>query len=108
MNSENPPVPPENGTPAAKIIPSGYSLSQNYPNPFNPTTTIGYDLPERTFVKLTVSDVLGNQVAILVNNFQEQGYHVATFNANELGSGVYFYRLSTSYFSDVKRLILLK
>lgn len=90
------------------IIPTGYALNQNYPNPFNPTTIISYQLPTTAFVRLRVFDVLGNQVASLVNNEQHAGYYNVTFNANKLTSGIYFYRLEAGTYSETKKLMLVK
>lgn len=84
------------------------SLSQNYPNPFNLSTTIRYGLPARSHVSLTVFNILGQHVAVLQNGEQEAGYHDVKFNAANLSSGVYFYRLQESTFVETKRLLLLK
>lgn len=89
-------------------IPKEYGLNQNFPNPFNPTTVINYQLPVNSFVTLKVCDVLGREVATLVNGRQDAGYYNATFNAANLSSGVYFYRLQADNFSQVKKLLLLK
>ncbi len=74
--------------------PSEYSLAQNYPNPFNPSTKIKYYLPEVAFVKLKVYNILGKEVSSLVNKNQQAGSYEYTFNADDLPSGVYFYRLT--------------
>lgn len=89
-------------------IPNGFALKQNYPNPFNPLTVISYQIPTSTFVRLKVFDVIGNEVASLVNSEQHAGFYNVTFNANNLSSGIYFYRLETSGFSETKKLILIK
>ncbi|MDP3582439.1 MAG: T9SS type A sorting domain-containing protein, partial [Ignavibacteria bacterium] len=89
-------------------IPTEYSLNQNYPNPFNPTTTIEYALPKSGAVKLVVYDVLGREVAELVNKDLDAGYHKVDFNAASISSGVYFYSIKTGDFASVKKLILLK
>jgi hypothetical protein len=83
-------------------------LRQNYPNPFNPSTTISYDLPANNFVTLKVYDILGKEVATLVNGFQTRKRHEVTFNGAGLASGVYFYRLQTALFSEVKKMVLVK
>ena len=85
-----------------------YSLSQNYPNPFNPNTTISYTLLQSGLVKLKVYDILGKEMAVLVNEEQSTGNHKIEFNGTNLPSGVYFYRLTTGDFTDTKKLILLK
>jgi hypothetical protein len=72
-------------------IPSTFALLQNYPNPFNPTTAIKYELSEDSFVKLTIYDLVGNEVQTLVNSPNSAGYHTAVFNAEGMPSGVYFY-----------------
>lgn len=91
-----------------KDIPKDFSLSQNYPNPFNPTTTINYSIKESGLVCLKVYDVLGTEVASLVNETKEPGNYSVTFNAANLPSGMYVYILSTGNFVDTKKLILLK
>ncbi len=85
-----------------------FSLSQNYPNPFNPTTTINYSLQQRSFVQLSVYDLLGKEVAKLVNKEQSIGNYKVEFNASTLRSGIYFYRLQGDNYSETKKLILLK
>ncbi len=88
--------------------PTRYYLSQNYPNPFNPTTTIEFSTPERSHVSLKVYDVLGNQVASLVDGWMESTNHKVVFNAANLASGIYYYTLTTGNFTSTKKLILLK
>jgi hypothetical protein len=102
------PPPPPDGKETAIAIPKTYGLSQNYPNPFNPTTSINYALPQSAHVKLEVFNTLGEQVALLVNEQQQAGYHTAVLQGNALASGVYFYRISAGSFMDVKKLILMK
>jgi hypothetical protein len=85
-----------------------YSLSQNYPNPFNPTTTIEFTLPETQNVKLIVYDVLGREVARLVDGRLQAGAHNVTFKAAQHASGMYFYRLEAGDFVQTKKLMLLK
>jgi hypothetical protein len=85
-----------------------YNLEQNYPNPFNPTTTINYSLKTAGEVTLKVYDILGTEVASLVNERQEEGSYNVEFNASELPSGIYFYTLTSENFMDTKKLILLK
>jgi M6 family metalloprotease-like protein len=88
--------------------PTEYSLMQNYPNPFNPTTTISYSVPKNGLVTLKVYDILGKEVAELVNETKETGNYSVTFNASELPSGIYFYTLTSGNFMATKKLILLK
>jgi hypothetical protein len=85
-----------------------YSLSDNYPNPFNPSTVINYAIKEAGLVKIKVYDILGNEVAVLVNETKEAGYHSVKFNASKLPTGVYIYTLQSGSFSDVKKMILVK
>ncbi len=96
-------------------LPEKYSLSQNYPNPFNPTTNIGYRIPKFAFVTMNVYNVLGQEVASLVNGVKRPGNYVVQFNGSGLASGVYFCKLSTSPVSGkatdiakVRKMILLK
>ena len=85
-----------------------YCLYQNFPNPFNPTTKIKYKIPEFSNVKLTVYDVLGKEIKILVNEEKPAGNYAVEFNGTGLPSGVYFYRIETAKYSDTKKFVLLK
>ncbi len=89
-------------------IPARFALSQNYPNPFNPSTVIEYQLPVSSRVSLRVYDVLGREVATLVDQRQNAGYYSVTFNAGKLPSGVYLYRIAADKFSAVQKLVLVK
>ncbi len=89
-------------------MPASYSLSQNYPNPFNPSTTIRYALPHSSHVTLVVYDALGRRVAELVNGTIEAGYHDVVFDARTLASGVYFYKLETADFVQVRKLMMIR
>jgi hypothetical protein len=97
-----------------ETIPSKFSLSQNYPNPFNPETAISYKLPAASKVSIKVYDVLGREVATLVDEYKQAGSYNVTFNARhlersrEIQSGVYFYRLQTGSFSETKKMLLIK
>jgi len=88
-------------------VPCGFSLKQNYPNPFNPSTTIAYTISNREKVSLKVYDVLGKEIATLVNEVKPAGSYSVIFDGR-LASGIYFYRLQAGSFSDVKRMVLLK
>lgn len=89
-------------------IPEKFNLSQNYPNPFNPVTNISFSLPKSGFVSLKVFDVMGREVASLVNKDVTAGSYTVDFDASRLSSGVYFYRLTSGEFSDTKKLMLIK
>jgi hypothetical protein len=88
--------------------PVGFQLDQNYPNPFNPTTVIGYRLAAGSHVTLKVIDVLGREVATLVSERQSEGSYSVTFQASNLPSGIYFYRLQTGSFTQTRKMILLR
>jgi uncharacterized protein YfaQ (DUF2300 family) len=92
----------------SSTAPKTFLLEQNYPNPFNPSTTIRYQLPVASEVKLEVYDVLGKKVATLVSERQAAGYYQYVWNANGLTSGVYFYRLQAGTFTQTKKMILVK
>ena len=85
-----------------------YTLFQNYPNPFNPSTKISFNLPSREFVTLKIYNALGSEVAILLNEDLDAGFHEINFNASGLTSGVYFYEISTGDFAETKKMLLLK
>jgi len=91
-----------------EIVANDFNLEQNYPNPFNPSTTINYSIAERSAVTLKVYDVLGNEVANLVNTTQEAGLHSVNFDASSLSSGLYIYTLNTGNFTSSKKMMLLK
>lgn len=89
-------------------VPAKYDLSQNYPNPFNPSTVINYSIPKSGLVTLSVYNLLGQEVATLVNEQQAAGSYKATFNASQFSSGVYFYTLKSNSITLTKKMILLK
>jgi len=89
-------------------IPDSFSMEQNYPNPFNPTTTIGFGIKNKSNVKIIVLNVIGEEVAVILNEEKDAGYHQAEFNAVNLPSGVYFYRIIAEDFIQTKKMILLK
>jgi hypothetical protein len=90
------------------ILPRGYSLSHNYPNPFNPTTMIQYDLPFATFVTMRIFDVLGQEVAVLLQEYKKAGRYTVAFDAEDLPSGIYLYQMQTDDFAETKKLLLLR
>ncbi|HLT23485.1 MAG TPA: T9SS type A sorting domain-containing protein [Ignavibacteria bacterium] len=89
-------------------IPSEYILYQNYPNPFNPTTNINYELRIKSKVKLTIYDISGRTVQVLVNHLQAPGMYQYTFNGADITSGIYFYKLETENYTDTKKMMLVK
>ena len=88
--------------------PLTFSLEQNYPNPFNPSTNINYSVPETGSIKLSIYSVIGEQVAVLVDEIVQAGFNEVTFDASNLPSGAYFYRLQTGSFVETKKMMLLK
>jgi len=89
-------------------IPQSYSLSQNYPNPFNPSTSISFDIPNASQVKLTLYSILGAEIKVLANEFISPGRYRVSLDAGALPSGTYFYRLETGSFTETKKMILIK
>ncbi len=89
-------------------IPKTYNLSQNYPNPFNPETVISYQLPSPAHVILSIFNVNGQEVITLVSEYKAAGNHKISFNANNLSSGVYYYRIKTNAYTQIKKMVLLK
>ncbi|MBU0476304.1 MAG: T9SS type A sorting domain-containing protein [Bacteroidetes bacterium] len=90
------------------LVPNEVQLNQNYPNPFNPSTVISYSIPSRSNVSLKIYDLVGKEIASLVNKEQEAGAYQTKFDATELSSGIYFYKLITDYYSETKKMIFLK
>lgn len=108
---ELPPPPPgeQSGDgKSARDIPSKFALEQNYPNPFNPVTMVRYQLPEDCRVTLKVYNTLGEEVAVLVNGMQTAGYRSVEFDAGNLASGVYIYRLSAGSFTEVRKMLVIR
>jgi hypothetical protein len=95
-------------TDAGEVLPTQYRLDQAYPNPFNPNTTIPYALRETGHTRLAVYNVLGQQVALLVDDVRQAGEHRVTFDGRRLGSGVYFYRLEAGDFVKTRKVVLMK
>ncbi|HQJ45705.1 MAG TPA: T9SS type A sorting domain-containing protein [Ignavibacteriaceae bacterium] len=89
-------------------VPVSYSLEQNFPNPFNPETEISFSLAKSDNVTLKVYNILGSEVATLVNEFLEAGKHTIKFNASDLTSGVYLYTIKSGNFTATRKMILMK
>lgn len=85
-----------------------YSLSQNYPNPFNPTTNIKFSIPKSTFVRLVVTDLLGKEVNVLINDFKLAGNYSVDFDAGSISSGIYFYSLTADDYTETKKMLFVK
>jgi hypothetical protein len=90
------------------LSPENFGLAQNYPNPFNPVTTIQYSIPQRSSVTLKVYDILGNEISLLVNEEKDRGVHTVNFDASQLASGIYFYKLQAGSFVETKKMIIIK
>ena len=101
---------PYNTTAVNDVKPAvqSFQLEQNYPNPFNPSTTIKYTIVKPELVKIAIYNALGQKVEVLVNEVKETGSYTVSFNASSIASGVYFYRIETSQYSQVKKMILVK
>ena len=89
-------------------IPTEYTLHPAYPNPFNPITTITYSIPEPTDVTIRVYDILGKQIAELINDYIPSGNHQVRWNADNKSTGVYFIKMSTHTFTQTQKVILVK
>jgi hypothetical protein len=89
-------------------VPQHFMLEQNYPNPFNPTTIIKFELPKSSAVRLSVYDMLGREVSVLVNERRDAGVHEVTFDASALPSGVYFYRVQAGSYVETRKLCLVR
>ena len=85
----------------------GFYLNQNYPNPFNPTTIITYHLNKKSYVRLSIYDISGRFIMALIDKSQIAGEHSVTFNAKDLSSGVYIYRLKTNFFEQSRKMVLI-
>ncbi len=100
-------VAPEEGLPS-NDMPHNFFLGQNYPNPFNPTTAIQFSIPKSSFVTLQLADVLGKEIRVLISEQLQAGKYRINWNAEDLPSGVYFYRLKVGNFMNTKKTVLLK
>jgi hypothetical protein len=89
-------------------IPNNHNLAQNYPNPFNPITHIEFQIPDNQFVSLKILNLLGQEIATLVNENKPAGKYTVIWNASGFASGVYFYQLQAGGFSETRKLILMK
>jgi hypothetical protein len=89
-------------------IPNKFTLEQNYPNPFNPTTTIRYTIPSAASVQLKIYNVLGNEIATIVNEELPPGNYTVEYDASNLPSGIYFYTLTTNDITETKKMTLIK
>ena len=94
-------------------LPQAYALRQNYPNPFNPTTTIAYDIPEASHVRISIYNLLGQEVRTLVNSHHEAAYHKVQWNGltnagAPVASGMYIYRIEAGEFSAIRKLVIMK
>ena len=93
---------------ASVVHPSYFRLNQNYPNPFNPSTTISFNIPTKSFVTMKVYNNLGREVATIISEEMSAGSYSKQWNASALSSGIYFYRLHAGFFTETKKLVLLK
>jgi hypothetical protein len=89
-------------------VPDKFKLYQNYPNPFNPYTTIEFDIIKRGNVRIVLYDILGKEVKTIVNEVVEPGKYRVTYSAENLASGLYFYKMTSGDFTDVKRMVIMK
>ena len=96
------------GSPINQTGPEDYKLYQNYPNPFNPSTKISYKINQEGFVKLSVFNLVGQEIESLVNEYQAAGKYDIEFNAKDLPSGIYLYKLQVNGYTSVKRMTLIR
>ena len=101
-------IDPVSSVEGNNVIVNNFKLDQNYPNPFNPSTIISYSIPQNSFVTLKVYDVLGNEVATLINETKSAGKYDVNFNASNLSNGVYLYSIKTDNFKSTKKMLLMK
>jgi len=105
--SDLPEITTSVGSDVSEVV-NGFMLYQNYPNPFNPTTKISWQSPVGSWQTLKIYDVLGNEIATLVNEYKPAGNYQISFDASELVSGIYFYMLTANGFSGTKKMILMR
>jgi hypothetical protein len=98
----------ERNSTSPKFSPTKYRLGQNFPNPFNPSTKIKFELPKPETVKIEIYNIIGQKIETLLNQPMPEGYHEVTFNAQNLSSGIYLYRVEAGALQDVKKMILLR
>lgn len=91
-----------------KLIPKKFELFQNYPNPFNPTTTISFTIPQKSYVRLSIINTIGEKIVTLISNEMNPGIYNVMYDASHLPSGVYFYKLETENYVGVKKMVLAK
>ncbi|MBI1931308.1 MAG: T9SS type A sorting domain-containing protein [Ignavibacteriales bacterium] len=96
------------GNSQGSLLPTEYKLEQNYPNPFNPTTTISYQIPVNKHITIKVYDVLGREIATLIDEYKPAGIYKLEFNASRLVSGVYFYKLRAGSFVETRKMIIMR
>jgi plastocyanin len=89
-------------------ITSEYTLKQNYPNPFNPTTNIGFSIPKSEFVKITIYNEIGKEIKSIVNEKLNEGSYTVNYDASNLSSGVYFYKIEAGNFIEIKKMLMIK
>jgi hypothetical protein len=94
--------------PNPEIVPKVYALYQNYPNPFNPVTDIRYDIPKESFVRLVIYDLLGREIAVLVNGIQKPGQYSAKWGSENIPSGAYIYKMTAGDYEKTRKMVLLK
>ena len=92
----------------SSTVPGNFNLHQNYPNPFNPVTKIKFEIPSSELVKIQIFDILGREIKMLVNERMNPGIYEYAFDASNLSSGVYFYKMQAGEFNDVKKMLLIK
>ena len=102
------PIDPDRPMGIENDMPSSFALNQNYPNPFNPTTNIQYDIPNDVFVSIKVYDMLGREIAELVNEVKNAGRYIVGFIGSNLASGIYYYKIKAGNFEQTRRMVLVK